>query len=199
MILLLAGLTFLVGLARGRGAEEMFDGAVALAVGAIPEELPAIVTITLAIGVNRMAKRRAIIRKLPAVETLGSTTVICTDKTGTLTLNRQVVEELRCGSQSIAVSGQGYDPHGSFTAAELAPPQGAVAGITAGARDLLLSAGLLCSDAELKKEEDGSWDVLGDPTEGAWWWPPARLSWMASPCAAATSARRRFPSAPSAS
>ena len=85
VILVLAGLTFLVGLARGRGADEMFDGAVALAVGAIPEELPAIVTITLAIGVNRMARRRAIIRKLPAVETLGSTTVICSDKTGTLT------------------------------------------------------------------------------------------------------------------
>ncbi|MGB7565693.1 MAG: cation-transporting P-type ATPase [Prochlorococcaceae cyanobacterium] len=165
--LVLVGLVVLGGWLLGQPLLGLLEVALSMAVAIVPEGLPAVITVTLAIGTQRMVQRAALIRRLPAVEALGSVTVICTDKTGTLTLNRQVVEELRCGSQSIAVSGQGYDPHGLFTAAELAPPQGAVAGITAGARDLLLSAGLLCSDAELKKAEDGSWDVLGDPTEGA--------------------------------
>ncbi len=165
--LVLVALVVLGGWLLGQPLLGLLEVALSMAVAIVPEGLPAVITVTLAIGTQRMVQRAALIRRLPAVEALGSVTVICTDKTGTLTLNRQVVEELRCGSQSIAVSGQGYDPHGSFTTAELAPPQGAVAGITAGARDLLLSAGLLCSDAELKKAEDGSWDVLGDPTEGA--------------------------------
>lgn len=165
--LVLVALVVLGGWLLGQPLLGLLEVALSMAVAIVPEGLPAVITVTLAIGTQRMVQRAALIRRLPAVEALGSVTVICTDKTGTLTLNRQVVEELRCGSQSIAVSGQGYDPHGLFTAAELAPPQGAVAGITAGARDLLLSAGLLCSDAELKKAEDGSWDVLGDPTEGA--------------------------------
>jgi Ca2+-transporting ATPase len=165
--LVLVALVVLGGWLLGQPLLGLLEVALSMAVAIVPEGLPAVITVTLAIGTQRMVQRAALIRRLPAVEALGSVTVICTDKTGTLTLNRQVVEELRCGSQSIAVSGQGYDPHGSFTAAELAPPEGAAAGITSGARDLLLSAGLLCSDAELKKAEDGSWDVLGDPTEGA--------------------------------
>ncbi|MCK6406914.1 MAG: HAD-IC family P-type ATPase [Rhodocyclaceae bacterium] len=158
----LALLTFGVGLARGEAAFDMFMAAVALAVGAIPEGLPAAVTITLAIGVSRMAKRRAIIRKLPAVEALGSTTVICSDKTGTLTENEMTVRELWAGGERIAVSGSGYAPEGHLGEKDFPPP------IEGALRELLL-AGALCNDAGLRKEggRDGRWQIAGDPTEGA--------------------------------
>ncbi|MBX3452143.1 MAG: cation-transporting P-type ATPase [Planctomycetaceae bacterium] len=162
VILGLAGITFLVGWIRGQPAFEMFMAAVALAVGAIPEGLPAAVTITLSIGVARMARRRAIIRKLPAVETLGSTTIVCSDKTGTLTVNQMTVSEIAAGGTRYEVSGSGYGPDGEIGAtSEHGPP---LVENTAASECLL--AGLLCNDSAVV-EKAGRWEVQGDPTEGA--------------------------------
>ncbi len=160
-ILGLAAVTFGIGIWRGQSAVEMFMAAVALAVGAIPEGLPAAVTITLAIGVNRMAKRNAIIRKLPAVETLGSTTVICSDKTGTLTENQMTVQAIVTGSQEFEISGTGYDPIGTIQRDGKAINRG-----EAPAFEECVLAGLLCNDTQLV-ERNHQWMILGDPTEGA--------------------------------
>ena len=146
----------------------MFKASIALAVAAIPEGLPAAVTITLAIGVSRMARRRAIIRKLPAVETLGSTMVICTDKTGTLTENQMTVQRVEAGGEELAVSGGGYGPAG-----EIAPGPGPAA-------LEVLRAGLLCNDTALV-ETDGRCEVAGDPTEAALLTAPPRPAWTARP------------------
>lgn len=155
----LALLTFGVGLARGEAAFDMFMAAVALAVGAIPEGLPAAVTVTLAIGVARMAKRRAIIRRLAAVETLGSTTVICSDKTGTLTENAMTVRMLWTAGQGYAVGGHGYTPDGAIT------HDGLPARIDGALRECLV-ASALCNEASLRR--DGQhWKITGDPTEAA--------------------------------
>ena len=162
VILGLAAVTFLVGWLRGEPAFEMFMAAVALAVGAIPEGLPAAVTITLSIGVARMARRRAIIRKLPAVETLGSTTVVCSDKTGTLTVNQMTVREILAGNALYEVSGSGYGPLGEIN---LVSEPGPLLVDNIAARECLL-AGLLCNDSTLA-EKPGRWEVHGDPTEGA--------------------------------
>ncbi|MBI4002783.1 MAG: cation-translocating P-type ATPase [Nitrospira defluvii] len=147
---------FALGLWRGEPVFDMFLTAVSLAVAAIPEGLPAIVTTTLALGVMRMVKRHALIRRLPAVETLGAATVICTDKTGTLTKNEMTVTHLYVDGRVYDVIGEGYAPEGEILGGD--PHEG-------GLRDLLMSA-LLCNGASLK-EVDGSWTVVGDPTEGA--------------------------------
>jgi len=163
VILGLAAVTFVVGVLRGASWYGMFLAVVALAVGAIPEGLPAAVTITLAIGVAKMARRNAIIRKLPAVETLGSTTVICSDKTGTLTQNQMTVQQVAAGGDLFLVSGGGYAPDGTFTPAlpgSIPPGEPHLA-----LRECLL-AGLLCNDAALVREGN-EWRVTGDPTEGA--------------------------------
>lgn len=161
VILSLAALTFLVGLWRGESAFNMFMAAVALAVGAIPEGLPAAVTIVLAIGVARMARRQAIIRKLPAVETLGSTTVICSDKTGTLTENQMTVQEIVAGRVSYRVTGVGYTPEGAILRQDTP-----VDPFSSPALLECLKAGLLCNDSRLVATA-GGWEVQGDPTEGA--------------------------------
>lgn len=161
VILGLAVFTFAIGLARGEAWIEMFQTAVALAVSGIPEELPPLVTIILAIGVFRMAGRHAIIRKLPAVETLGSATVICSDKTGTLTENQMTVEQIYAGGQHYGVSGNGYSTEGEI----LQNDQPVELAQAPTLRDCL-QCGMLCNDSSLTKE-NGQPGVDGDPTEAA--------------------------------
>ncbi len=158
-ILTLAAVTLLVGVVRGQPLVDSFMAAVALAVGAIPEGLPAAVTIMLAIGVSRMAKRRAIIRHLPAVETLGSTTVVCSDKTGTLTQNQMTVQLIHAGDTDFALTGGGYAPDGDIGVVGEVPESDLAMRRT-------LRAGLLCNDATLRYTDE-LWRVEGDPTEGA--------------------------------
>lgn len=159
-ILVVAGLIFLIGMWRENTLLDSALAAITLAVASIPEGLPAVITIASAIGVQRMARRRAIIRHLAAVETLGSTTVICTDKTGTLTRNEMTVETLWTPAAEIEVTGIGYAPEGELRIAErtLAPLPDEV-------RQLLL-AGVLCNDAGLECDDE-RWRIVGDPTEGA--------------------------------
>ncbi|WP_150046084.1 MULTISPECIES: cation-transporting P-type ATPase [Methylomonas] len=153
--------TFAVGVWRGESWLDMFMASVALAVGAIPEGLPAALTITLAIGVSRMAKRNAIIRKLPAVETLGSTTVICSDKTGTLTQNQMTVQAVYAGGELFDVDGSGYTPEGAISlAGQRIEPRAYPALMEC------LKAGLLCNDARIYADLD-CWRIEGDPTEAA--------------------------------
>lgn len=161
-ILGLAAVTFGIGLLRGQGAVETFTAAIALAVGAIPEGLPAAVTITLAIGVSRMARRGAVIRRLPAVETLGSTTVICSDKTGTLTENQMTVRAIWTPDGVFEVTGSGYNPNSGVLEAGGTP-------VSVDCHQALrwcLLAGAVCNDAALHQKE-GRWTILGDPTEAA--------------------------------
>ncbi len=161
-ILAIAAVTFAFGvLIRDYTAADMFMAAVGLAVAAIPEGLPAIMTITLAIGVQRMAGRNAIIRRLPAVETLGAVTVICSDKTGTLTRNEMTVRNIITTHFRYDISGTGYDPHGSFS----------VDGKEIDYTDRpvltqMLRASLLCNETRLQRTDEG-WQVHGDPMEGA--------------------------------
>ncbi len=160
--LLLSALLFARGMIAGdRSWHELLLEAVSLAVAAIPEGLPAITTITLALGMQRMAKRGAIIRKLAAVETLGAATVICTDKTGTLTQNEMTVREVFAGGQRYHVTGTGYDPRGAILDTinqRVEAPDGPL-------RDLLGTVAL-CNNAILQKLDE-VWRVQGDPTEGA--------------------------------
>ncbi len=155
----LVACVLLLGSLLGHNPLDLLQVSLSMAVAIVPEGLPAVITVTLAIGTQRMVQRAALIRRLPAVEALGSVTVICSDKTGTLTQNRQVVQEIRIGPERIHVGGWGYEPHGQL--------EGTEADWIPGARDLLLSAGVLCSDAELQYAEEQGWSVLGDPTEGA--------------------------------
>lgn len=160
IILGVAAFTFAVGWGYGNSWVTMFEAAVALAVSAIPEGLPAVVTITLAIGVSRMARRHAIVRKLPAVETLGGATVICSDKTGTLTENQMTVQAIYAGGQNYTVTGTGYAPDGEILLDEKP--------VNLANSPVLLQcliSGLLCNDSHLEFKDE-RWQVIGDPTEG---------------------------------
>ena len=149
-----------LGLARGQSPVAMLLFGIALAVAAVPEALPAVVTISLAIGVRRMVRRNVLIRRLPAVETLGSTSVVFTDKTGTLTRDEMTVRAVHAAGKTWKVIGEGYDPEGAF----LIDGQEAVPSETLAA---LLRGAALSSDARLEKDAEGRWELKGDPTEGA--------------------------------
>ena len=149
-------------LVRSYQWDEALIAVVALAVGVVPEGLPAVITITLAIGVQRMAKRNAIVRRLPAVETLGATSVICSDKTGTLTRNEMTARRIVVAHGEILVSGAGYEPKGELTTTASGPDDAA----GRQAATALARAALLCNDAHLHERSSG-WTVNGDPMEGA--------------------------------
>jgi len=163
VILGVAALTFVYGLVVwDNSVEEMLLAAVGIAVAAIPEGLPAIITITLAIGVQRMARRHAIIRRLPAVETLGAVSVICSDKTGTLTCNEMTVESLVTAAGTYQLTGAGYDPQGQVLTAS-----GQVADPGLQLLQLVGRVAVLCNTAQLTHSDTEGWQVHGDPTEGA--------------------------------
>lgn len=160
--LAVSAMVFVMGMIRGEELIEMFMTAVSLAVAAIPEGLPAVVTIVLALGMQRMVKHNSIMKKLHAVETLGSTTVICSDKTGTLTQNQMTTVKMYVPGTEIAVTGEGYQPQGEFTI------DGQQMNLDAEpAVKRLLEIQALCNDSRLDKDEDGAWKIMGDPTEGA--------------------------------
>ncbi|MFH0887213.1 MAG: cation-translocating P-type ATPase, partial [bacterium] len=149
---------FVVGMLRGIELFEMFLTSVSLAVAAVPEGLPAVVAVTLALGARRMAKRKAIVRNLAAVETLGSVTTICSDKTGTLTQNKMMVNVVFAGDRAYLITGSGYEPFGKFllNKQEINP-------LNSPDLALLLTCGVLCNDAHLLAE---GYKIAGDPTEG---------------------------------
>jgi len=162
--LVICAVVFAIGFLRGGDILEMFLVAVSLAVAAIPEGLPAVVTIVLALGMKRMVKRNAIVRRLLAVETLGCVTVICSDKTGTLTQNEMTVTKAYADGTIYDISGQGYNPAGEYTVGEkrIDPEKESEL-------KLLLVSGVLCNDSALEQKDanDNLWGIVGDPTEGA--------------------------------
>ncbi len=168
LVLSIVVLIFLLRMLRGGDFFESFLIAVSLAVAAVPEGLPAVVTLALAVGLQRLVRRNALIRKLPSVETLGSVTVICSDKTGTLTKNQMTVREVVTGSAHYHVSGSGYDPEGGFH------PRGAEVDEAIDPSDWpdlmrALHIAAWCNTARVtpRADDEGGWQVVGDPTEGA--------------------------------
>ena len=163
LILMIVAIIILLGCIRGIEFFDMFLIGISLAVAAVPEGLPAVVTIVLALGVQRMIKKNVIIRQLPAVETLGATTVICSDKTGTLTQNQMTVKILALPDKTIEVEGEGYQPFGQFyhSSRHIQPSDDLTI-------SLLLKGAVLCNNAILQQNSDNQqWEIIGDPTEGA--------------------------------
>ncbi|NMB40687.1 MAG: cation-translocating P-type ATPase [Firmicutes bacterium] len=162
LVVISVGTIAIISLFRGRPFWEVLRSGISLAVGAVPEGLPAVLTVALSAGVQRMVKRNALVRNISAVETLGSTTVICTDKTGTLTKNEMTVKELYIDRTFYKITGDGYHPEGEIL------PQG-----DGKEKDLspfvaeTLTAAVLCNNARLAHDQKGKWTILGDPTEGA--------------------------------
>lgn len=177
LCLLISTVVVGLGVYQGKPLFQMFLAGVSLAVAAIPEGLPAVVTIALAVGVQKMIRRNAIIRKLPAVETLGCATVICSDKTGTLTQNEMTVRQVWLADQVVEVAGQGYDPKGEFIKSSGNGQQGKIHITGSLQKALIISA--LCNNATLRKsntvigglfrrsKNESDWNIVGDPTEGA--------------------------------
>lgn len=171
MVLAIVSVIFIVAVLRGGRLLDVFLLSVSLAVAAVPEGMPAVVTIALALGVQRMARRNALVRRLPSVETLGAVTVICSDKTGTLTRNEMTVREILAGRSWYEVTGSGYAPHGRFsrTTAKGVSPKEEVCPDREAELCQALTVGVFCNHARINREgtEVGNWQVVGDPTEGA--------------------------------
>ena len=192
--LVVVAIIVLLGLWRGQPLIDMLIFGIALAVAVVPEALPAVVTISLAIGVQKMVKRNALIRRLAAVETLGSTSVICSDKTGTLTRDEMTVRRIYCAGELYSVSGAGYVPEGTFSI------DGGAAVTPAPELSQLLAAAALASDTRLVHDAAGGWESRGIRRKGRWWWRRPRRAcrkrrWM-PPSHACT--RFRFRPKPSA-
>jgi P-type Ca2+ transporter type 2C len=167
--LVLVAIVVGLGLLQGGELTKLLNTSLSMAVAVVPEGLPAVITVTLALGTQRMVKRHALIRKLPAVETLGSVTTICSDKTGTLTQNKMIVETIYTSQFVTQISGKGYEPKGKFTISRNTGDQihtdlkvdDAVEVVS------LLTACVVCNDAHLQQNGEGEWAIIGDPTEGA--------------------------------
>ncbi len=162
LVVVSVGTIALISLLRGHSIWQVLRNGISLAVGAVPEGLPAVLTVALTAGMHRMVKRNAVVRDISAVESLGSTTVICTDKTGTLTKNEMTAKELYIAPNFYELTGDGYRPRG-----EILPRGDAVLEETLPLVIKTLEAGVLCNNAELKLTSGGKWEVVGDPTEGA--------------------------------
>ncbi len=168
--MILVGIVIAIGVIKGGWSrlQDLVEVSLSMAVAVVPEGLPAVITVTLALGTQRMVKRHALIRKLSAVETLGSVNTICSDKTGTLTQNKMVVQRVATMSDSWEVTGEGYEPVGQFKqeqTQEISDQHQLLQ--THPELEILLLASLLCNDAHLAQNEPEKWQIIGDPTEGA--------------------------------
>ncbi|MGL5942873.1 MAG: cation-translocating P-type ATPase [Waterburya sp.] len=165
--MILVVLVITIGVIQGGWThlQDLVEVSLSMAVAVVPEGLPAVITVTLALGTQRMVKRKALIRRLPAVETLGSVNTICSDKTGTLTQNKMVVQQVETTANSWTITGEGYEPVGKFLAAE--QPQSPELLSDHPELEILLIACVLCNDAHLSQDAQQDWNIIGDPTEAA--------------------------------